>query len=127
MGKKKKDKKNKQREMMEQFQAAARAARAKPSMAELMPKIGKARLTAALLELAGTKFAELGDNPLDLRQFLPHVEDRRALMQAFHDWNQTPEIFNPEGEYPTVSDASMMLWIADEMNKQIEAVLAGTV
>jgi hypothetical protein len=89
-----------------------------------LAQIGKIRLTAALLQLGGTYLSDDGDNPLDLRQFLPRVEDRRALMADFHEWNGTPELYDQAGEYETISDAATMLWLAHDMEQFAAHMLA---
>jgi hypothetical protein len=90
----------------------------------LMSQVGVMRMTAALLGLAATDFAEQGERPLDLRQFLPRVEDRRALMRSIHEWDGSPELYNDAGEYETLPDSLAARWLAAQVDDRVEALLA---
>lgn len=93
-----------------------------------MAQVGLMRLTAALLELAATQFDEgfvdpPPTNDLDLVQFLPDVDDRRALLREYHEWDGTPELFDPLGEYRVVRDSAMMAYMGAQIQDRIEQVL----
>ena len=77
------------------------------------------KVIAAMLDLAGDSFSNKVCDDYDLDEPLPDVEDRRSLMQRYHEWNGDPEEFDPEDDYLIVSAASLMNFFASEAMKNV--------
>lgn len=100
------------------------SAPAPPPEQNLMAQVGVMRLTAALLQLGGQAFADAGgDKVLDLRQFLPRVEDRREVMASVFASEGLFSEYNPADEYNLVNDAQMMFWLSDQIEERVESLL----
>lgn len=73
-------------------------------------------LLANLLELASDECANRSCNDYDLKEILPNVEDRRQLAKSMEEKNGSPEEFDPEGDYNTVSDSWLFGYFASLFN-----------
>src|SRR5256885_9901993 len=56
----------------------------------------EARLLVELLDLAADSFSNHGCNDFDLTKSAPDLEDRRALMKSYNDYNGFPEDFEDD-------------------------------
>ncbi len=75
------------------------------------------KLVAHLLEMASDEFSNHGCNELDLKAFVPDVEDRRALMKELEAWNNSPDEYDPKAKYEDSDDWLLMRFFADKIRK----------
>jgi len=72
----------------------------------------EARLLVELLDLAADSFSNHGCNDFDLTKSAPDLEDRRALMKSYNDYNGFPEDFEDDelrgSQYELGNDAALM-------------------
>jgi predicted glycosyltransferase involved in capsule biosynthesis len=83
----------------------------------------EAALLVELLELASDSFGNHGCSDFDLEKSVPSLEDRRALMKAYHEYNGDPEEFMEEEEFGTFrwfKDYALMGYLADRVKGQLE-------
>ena len=76
------------------------------------------RIASYLLQHAAGEYARHICNDFYLRELVADVEERRALMKAYHEYNGDPESFDPAGTYEIVSDFALMSYLADRLDEE---------
>lgn len=83
----------------------------------------EARLLIALLELASDSFSNHGCNDFDLTKAVPNLEDRRALMKSYNDYNGSPEDFEDDekhgSQYELEDDSALMGYLTCRIEEQL--------
>lgn len=79
----------------------------------------KLTVAAELLLVAGDRFAQHTCNDFSLAVIIPDLEERRALVREYHEWNGDPEELDPNGTYEFHNDAALMhflgQWLLDKL------------
>ena len=93
-------------------------------MANIVLTDAEARLLVELLDLASDNFSNHGCNDFDLTKSVPDLEDRRALMKSYNDYNGSPEDFEDDdlhgSQYELDNDAALMGYLADRVREQVK-------
>lgn len=74
------------------------------------------RLGSHLLRMAADEFGNHGCNDFKLIDLVPDVEERRALVKAYHEWNGDPHEYNAERTYTYFEDFALMAFLSHQMN-----------
>ena len=93
-------------------------------MANITLPDAEARLLIELLELASDSFSNHGCNDFDLTKSVPDLEDRRALMKRYNDYNGSLEDFEYDEEhgsqYELDNDSALMSYLARRIEEQLD-------
>jgi len=83
----------------------------------------EAKLLIELLELASDNFSNHGCNDFDLTKSVPDLEDRRALMKSYNDYNGSPEDFEDDeahgSQYEFDNDSALMSYLSTRIEEQL--------
>lgn len=79
------------------------------------------KLLLQFLEDLGDIQGNAGCNDFDLKAFVPDIEERRAIMKAFHEYNGDPECFEEDlargRDFSCVADFCLIGLLKDWIQK----------
>lgn len=70
------------------------------------------QVLAELLERASDTFSNHGCNDFELAKFMPDPEERRELMREYHEYNHSPEDYDPNDDFNVEMDFALMSFFA---------------
>ncbi|HEX3640169.1 MAG TPA: hypothetical protein VHV10_02645 [Ktedonobacteraceae bacterium] len=83
----------------------------------------EAKLLIELLKLASDSFSNHGCNDFDLTKSVPALEDRRALMKSYNDYNGSPEDFEDDelhgSQHDFHIDSALMGYLTHRIEEQL--------
>jgi len=83
----------------------------------------EARLLIELLDLASDSFSNHGCNDFDLTKSVPDLEDRRALMKSYNDYNGSPEDLEDNeahgSQHGLHMDSAIMGYLSHRIEEQL--------
>jgi hypothetical protein len=88
-------------------------------------KPGEIAILKSFIKRCASDLGNNSCNDFNVEDFIPNVEERRALAKEMHEENGDPEEFDPKGTYRHMPDFWLLSYLGDKAVAELETKRVG--